>query len=169
MQKLDKLFDKAEVVYSVLRQWHDIFILNPLGPNHNCSRPQSWIFFHCFCESSARKRIHMKHQALFSFKDKSEKVDKSVVCCNFAWHLNSLTTKKQTTKFLSVNLQKMLSPSCIILRIQRPEGKQCRFRWSTSCESKMFSNWAVFAFSALTANYMAAEAGSEQKYVWMNI
>ena len=36
------------------------------------------------CESSARQRIHMKHQALFSSKDKS-KNNKSVVCCNFAW------------------------------------------------------------------------------------
>ena len=27
----------------------------------------------------------MKHQALFSSKDKSKKY-KSVVCCNFAWH-----------------------------------------------------------------------------------
>ena len=46
--------------------------------------------------------------------------------------LNSLTTKKQITKFLSANFQKMLSPSCIILRIQRLEGKQCRSRWGGS-------------------------------------
>ena len=31
---------------------------------------------------------------------------------------NMLTTKKQTTKFSSVNFQKMLNPSYIILRIQ---------------------------------------------------
>ena len=37
------------------------------------------------CECSACQRIHMKHQALFSSKDKS-KNNKSVVCCNFAWH-----------------------------------------------------------------------------------
>ena len=37
--------------------------------------------------------------------------------------INSLTTEKQTTKFSSANFQKMLSPSYIILRIQRPEGK----------------------------------------------
>ena len=37
--------------------------------------------------------------------------------------LNSLITKKQTTKFLSSNSQNMLSPSYIILRIQRLEGK----------------------------------------------
>ena len=51
------------------------------------------VFFHCFsdkimldisCESSAKQRIHIKYQALFSSKDKSEN-NKSVVCCNFAW------------------------------------------------------------------------------------
>ena len=43
--------------------------------------------------------------------------------------VNSLTTKKQATKFSSANFQKMLSPSYIILRIQIPiEGKQCRSR-----------------------------------------
>ena len=42
--------------------------------------------------------------------------------------LNSLTTEKQTTKYSSANFQKMLSPSYIILRIQRLEGKQCRSR-----------------------------------------
>ena len=42
--------------------------------------------------------------------------------------LNSLSTEKQTTKFSSANFQKMLSPSYIILRIQRLEGKQCRSR-----------------------------------------
>ena len=41
---------------------------------------------------------------------------------------NSLTTEKQTTTFSSANFQKMLSPSYIILRIQRLEGKQCRSR-----------------------------------------
>ena len=42
--------------------------------------------------------------------------------------LNSLTTKKQKTKFSSANLQKMLSPNYIVLRIQRLEDKQCRSR-----------------------------------------
>ena len=37
--------------------------------------------------------------------------------------LNSLITKKQTTKFLSANFQKMFSPCCIILRVQRLGGK----------------------------------------------
>ena len=43
-------------------------------------------------------------------------------------HFNTSTTEKQTTKFSSANFQKMLSPSYIILRIQRLEGKQCRAR-----------------------------------------
>ena len=42
--------------------------------------------------------------------------------------VNSFTTKKQTTKFSSANFQKILSPSVIILRIQRQVGKQCRSR-----------------------------------------
>ena len=41
---------------------------------------------------------------------------------------NSLNTKKQMTKFSSANFQKMLSPSYIIFRIQRLDGKQCRSR-----------------------------------------
>ena len=40
--------------------------------------------------------------------------------------LKELTTKKQTTKFSSANFQRMLSPSYIILRIQRLKGNQCR-------------------------------------------
>ena len=32
------------------------------------------------CESSARQRIHVKHQALFSLKDKNKKKNKSVSC-----------------------------------------------------------------------------------------
>ena len=47
-------------------------------------------FFYCFSEkirldvsseSSARQRIHMKNQALFSLKDKTKKLN--VVCCSF--------------------------------------------------------------------------------------
>ena len=43
-------------------------------------------FFQCLSEKIrlARLRIHMKHQASFSAKDKSRK-NKSVFCCNFAW------------------------------------------------------------------------------------
>ena len=40
----------------------------------------------------------------------------------------TLTTNKQTTKFSFANFKKMLSPSYIILRIQRLGGKQCRCR-----------------------------------------
>ena len=49
------------------------------------------IFFRCFSEkirhdvsseSSARQRIHMKNQALFSWKDKSKK-NKNIVFCSF--------------------------------------------------------------------------------------
>ena len=39
---------------------------------------------------------------------------------------NSFTTKNQTTKFSSANFQKMFSPSYIMLRFQRLDGKQCR-------------------------------------------
>ena len=43
------------------------------------------------CESSAWQSIHMKHQASFSSKDRSNN-NKSVVC-NFAW-LKALKTSK---------------------------------------------------------------------------
>ena len=46
------------------------------------------------------------------------------VITTFQW-VNSLTTRKQTTKFSSANFQKILSPRYIILRIQILEGKQC--------------------------------------------
>ena len=36
------------------------------------------------CESSARQRIHMKYQVLFSLK-KNEKVFINVVCCSLDW------------------------------------------------------------------------------------
>ena len=51
-------------------------------------------FFHCFSEkirldvsseSSALQRIHMKNQALFSSKDKSQKIKMSSAAV-FAWH-----------------------------------------------------------------------------------
>ena len=74
----------------------------------------------------------MKQQALFYSKDGIKKRQKKM--CRLlqflfcALRVNSLTTEKQTTKFSSANFQKMLSPSYIILRIQRLEGKQCRSR-----------------------------------------
>ena len=51
-----------------------IYSFNPQSTNQDCSRRHLLIFFRCFtekirlnisCESSARQRIHMKHQALF--------------------------------------------------------------------------------------------------------
>ena len=51
----------------------------------DCSRRQSGIFFHCFsekirldisCESSARQRTSMKHQALFPLKVLEKKIIK---------------------------------------------------------------------------------------------
>ena len=49
------------------------------------------IRFDISCESSARQqRIHMKHQALFSSKDKHKR-KWSVVCCNFAWLFKGFT------------------------------------------------------------------------------
>ena len=57
--------------------------INPESASHDCSRRHLLIFFHCFSEkvrldvsseSSARQRIHMKNQALFSSKDKSKKL-----------------------------------------------------------------------------------------------
>ena len=44
-------------------------------------------------------------------------------------HISLLTLKvlkKQMTRFMSANLQKMLGPSYIKLRIQRLDSKQCR-------------------------------------------
>ena len=50
---------------------------------HDKSRRHWYLLFHCFSEkirldvssdSSARQRIHFKHQALFSSKDKSKKL-----------------------------------------------------------------------------------------------
>ena len=64
-------------------------LLTLKAPNHHFSRRHSLIFFHCFSEkirldfsseSSARQRIHMKNQALFSSKDKSK--TRNVTVCN---------------------------------------------------------------------------------------
>ena len=47
-------------------------------------------------------------------------------CMQIQLSLTLLTTKTQTTKFTSANFQKLLGPSYIILKIQLPEGIQCR-------------------------------------------
>ena len=60
--------------------------------------------------------------------------------CDF----KSLSTKKQTTKFSPANFQqkKMLSPSYIILRIRRLDGKQYRSRWGGPLWGKQYrSRW----------------------------
>ena len=68
------------------------------GQDHDCSRRYSEIFFHCFSEkirldvsseSSARQRIHMKNQALFSSKDKSKKIKMSSAAI-FVWRFKGL-------------------------------------------------------------------------------
>ena len=51
----------------------------------------------------------MKHQALFSFKNKSKKekkiINKSVVCCNFAQLVLRSTLHKTDLQIFSVNKQ----------------------------------------------------------------
>ena len=51
--------------------------------------------------------------------------------------------KKQTTKFSSGNLKKMLSSSYIILRIQKLEDKQCRSRMRWLIMSHLMKIYAV--------------------------
>ena len=71
----------------------------------------------------------MKNQALFSSKDKGKKLKCGLLQFLFgALRINSLTTKMQTTKFLSANFQKKLSLINNILRIQQLQGKHCRSR-----------------------------------------
>ena len=54
--------------------------------------------------------------------------------------VNSLTTKKQTTKFSSANFQTTVGPCYIILRIQRLEGKKCShlIKIYAVCKSAVF-------------------------------
>ena len=72
-------------------------------------------------------------------------------CRGNRWlEVNTLTSKKQTTKFTSANFQNKLSPSYNILRIRRLEGKQCRSwwggsLWATSSRSTLFANSAIFS------------------------
>ena len=69
-------------------------------------------------ESSATQRIHMKHQVLFSSKDRCKKC---VVCCNFAWPLKvklfvvvELSALKADDKINICKISKMFHPSYII-------------------------------------------------------
>ena len=88
-----KYFTKECNSYHATTQKYLLLLTLKVRSTTAASKQQSRIFFHFFsekirlyilCESSARQRIHMKHQALFSWKDKTKK-NKSVVCCNLAW------------------------------------------------------------------------------------
>ena len=63
-------------------------------------------FFHCFLEkirldvsseSSARQRIHIKNQAFFSSKDKSEKLK----CCLLQFLFGAIRVKKGKTHLIA--------------------------------------------------------------------
>ena len=71
--------------------------------------------------------VHLFYILLEGSSDLSLNENKNLFNLVFDF-INSLTIKKHTTKFSSANFQIMLSPSYIILRIQRLEGKQCRSR-----------------------------------------
>ena len=68
------------------------FTLTLQTPNKNCSRRHFIFYFYLYkeirldvsLESSARQRIHMKFQVLFSLKN-NEKVSINVVCCSRDW------------------------------------------------------------------------------------
>ena len=63
------------------------------APNKNYSRRHFFFYFYLSkeikldvsCESSARQRIHMKYQVLFSLKN-NENVFMNVVCYSRDWH-----------------------------------------------------------------------------------
>ena len=71
--------------------------------------------------------VHLFYILLEGSSDRTFNENKDLFSLVFDF-INSLTIKKQTTKFSSANVQIMLSPSYIILRIQRLEGKQYRSR-----------------------------------------
>ena len=86
-----------------------------------------------------------KHISCYYYTAKFNFVKTILVSCALIYILFLYTTKKQTTKFLSAYFKKILSPSYIIFRIQRLEGKQCRSRWrgslwATSSRSMLFVN-----------------------------
>ena len=67
------------------------------------------------------------HEQLESQKTDAEgRISDAVEAAKLEGILNSFNSKKQATKFLSANFQKILSPNFNILSIQRLEGKQCR-------------------------------------------
>ena len=73
------------------------------APNKNCSRRHFYFFFlllskkirlDVLCESSAKQRIHLKHQVLLSLKN-NEKIFMNAVCCSRDWLFKSIHTKRK--------------------------------------------------------------------------
>ena len=67
--------------------------------------------------------------------------------------------QKADDKIFLCKFSKMLSPSCIILRIQRQEGKHYRPRWGgsfwgTSLRFTLFANLAIFVSSSQSEDPM---------------
>ena len=77
-----------------------------------------------FAYSNNNKNNNKKKINKYEKKKKMASLPQDFRFCLF----DSLTTKKQTTKFSSAHFQKLLSPGYITLRIQRLESKQCRSR-----------------------------------------
>ena len=77
------VFLKRGPISILLSCWWDFHVLTLKAPVTTAADDIHKIFFHCFSEkitldvsseSSARQRIHMKNQALFSSKDKTKKL-----------------------------------------------------------------------------------------------
>ena len=65
----------------------------------------------------------MKHQALFSLKDKS-KNNKSVVCCNFAWRFKvNLSIVKYTYMFYIADGNRLMSKIFKFSKLDRAGNK----------------------------------------------
>ena len=78
--------------FNTKQEWLTAFLTLTLKvPNKNCSRRHFNFLLLSFkkvrldvsCESSARQRIHMKHQVLFSLKNNERILN--VVCCSCDW------------------------------------------------------------------------------------
>ena len=67
----------------------------------------------------------MEHQALFSSKDKSKikKMNKESSAAIFVWCFNSLTTKKQMTKFFVCNFSKNFKSKLYHFRNWKTRGQ----------------------------------------------
>ena len=85
-----------------------------IAPNKNCSRRHFNFLLLSFeeirldfsCESSAKQRIHLKHQVLFSLKN-NEKIFINVVCCSSDWRfkVNYLYTAFKGRKTNSISIK----------------------------------------------------------------